>query len=76
MNYFSTIKFNEPMHDHLNFLTVAYSALSLFVMHTGNNFYELSTAVSLGKSVKNDCIENPTYEDYVKAGYKTVGCGN
>lgn len=46
MNFFATVKFNGPMTDNLNFMTVHNSAISLFVMHTGNNFYELSNAVS------------------------------
>ena len=42
--------------------------MSLFVMRTGNNFYELVNAVGIEKSMSVDCIENPTYEYYVKAG--------
>lgn len=64
MNYFAMVKFNGPMTDNLNFMNVGNSAISLFVMHTGNNFYELSNAVSTEKSVKFDCINNPTFEDY------------
>ena len=26
-------------------------------------------------SLLNVCIENPTYDDYVANGYKTIGCG-
>ena len=75
MNYFATVKFNGPMTDNLNFMNVANAAISLFVMHSGNNFYELSIAVSTPRSVNFDCIDDPTYEDYVNAG-KAVGCGH
>jgi hypothetical protein len=27
------------------------------------------------KSATNNCIHNPTYEDYVANGYQTIGCG-
>jgi hypothetical protein len=29
-----------------------------------------------GLGLVEDCIENPTYEDYIAAGKQTVGCGN
>ena len=61
MNYFATVKFAGPMTSNLNFMDVPHAALSLFVMHTGNNFYELSSAVSLGAEINYDCIKNPTY---------------
>ena len=76
MNYFATIKFNGPMTDNLNFMNIGNAAISLFVMHTGNNFYELSNAVSSKHTVIFDCINNPTYEDFKEAGNVAVGCGN
>ena len=61
MNYFSTVKFNGPMADNQNFMSVPNAALSLFIMHTGSNFYELTNAVSRSKSINFDCIDNPSY---------------
>lgn len=75
MNFFAHVKFNGPMTDNFNFISVPNAAISLFVMHTSSDFYELVNAMSKGKSVNFDCIDNPTYEDYIKAG-ETVGCGN
>ena len=46
MNFFADVMFNGPMVDNLNFKSVPSSAVSLFVMHTGNYFYELSNAVA------------------------------
>ena len=32
-------------------------------------------ALGADYTIENQCIENPTYEDYVAAGYSPVGCG-
>ncbi len=33
-------------------------------------------ALSQGNSASFSCIESPSYEDYVRNGKQTVGCGN
>jgi hypothetical protein len=45
-------------------------------MVTGDSFFEIMNSLGREKSIKNDCIENPSYEDYVMNGYKSIGCGN
>ena len=57
------------MGDNLNFKNIGDAAVSLFVMHTGNNFYELSNAVAARKTVLFDCIQDPNYEDYANNNY-------
>lgn len=42
---------------------------------TRDHWNDLMEAVSLKNTVANPCIENPTYEDFVANGYKTIGCG-
>ena len=32
-------------------------------------------ALSVGKTLGNECIVNPTYYDYKDAGFETQGCG-
>jgi hypothetical protein len=76
INLFADIKFNEPMHDRFNFLDVWNAFITLFATATGEGWDGLMVALSKDKSAINDCIVNPTYDDYVKAGYKPVGCGN
>ena len=49
--------------------------MSLFCICTGETFIDLVSTLSMGKSEFNECIEVPSYQDYVKNGYKTVGCG-
>ena len=50
--------------------------MSLFIMGTGNNFFELSNAAANGFAIDFKCIKGPSYEDYVNNGYQTIGCGN
>ena len=33
-------------------------------------------ALSYSHSESHNCVYNPTYADYKKNGYNTVGCGN
>lgn len=44
-------------------------------MATGENWNDLMYALGSENTIKNQCIENPTYDDYVAAGFKPVGCG-
>jgi hypothetical protein len=32
--------------------------------------------LGMGKSLENDCIYNPTYQDYVDNGNQPIACGN
>ena len=43
--------FSSPMTENLNFQTLFNSLVSLFVMKTGNNFYELSNAAMREHSI-------------------------
>lgn len=76
MNFFSTLKFNGPMTAHLHFKNVFDGAVSLFVISTGNNFYELFNAASQKNSILFECISNPLYEDYANNNFEPVGCGD
>ena len=58
---FGTIKINGPMHDYLNFQTLPKAYLTLYRILTGENWNDLLEAVSLERSITNQCIEGPTY---------------
>jgi hypothetical protein len=46
-------------------------------MSTGEGWDDLVTIISRDSATMgNDCIENPTFTDFVSAGNKPVGCGN
>lgn len=65
---------NGALQDNYNFQSVGTSALVLFMMSTGDNFNSVMKALSKQYSIDYQCIENPTYEDYIRYG-KPVGCG-
>ena len=69
MNFFATVKFNGPMTENLNFQTVPNALVSLFVMRTSNNFFELTNAVGITNSLLVSCLDSPSYEDYEQAGF-------
>ena len=76
MNLFARVKLQAPMHRWLNFQTVPNSLLTLFRVATGENWNDVMYALGSGNTISYQCIENPTYQDYVDAGFKPVGCGN
>lgn len=76
VNFFAQVKISDPLNEHLNFKNIGNAYLTLFVMGTGDNFFEIVNAMSRQKSVNFYCIDHPTYEDYVLNGNETIGCGN
>jgi len=42
---------------------------------TGEAWNDLLNAISLPYSLQYQCIDNPTYEDYVNNGNEPIGCG-
>jgi len=75
-NLFADVKMQGPMHEYLNFQKIALSYLTLIRVSSGESWIDLMNALGKEKGEFNDCVENPSYEDYVAAGYNPVGCGN
>jgi hypothetical protein len=48
----------------------------MFRLSTGEGWSDLVEIIQKDKSLGHDCIENPTYSDFVEAGMKPIGCGN
>jgi hypothetical protein len=69
INLFGDIKMKPPMHERLNFQSVWSSFFTLIRVATGEAWNDLMDALSKGKTIDNDCIEGPSYDDYVNAGY-------
>ena len=63
---FSEVKINGALNDHENFQTIGRAFISLVGILTGENWPLLMEALSRDKDVNYDCIDNPSYEDYVK----------
>ena len=64
------------MNSQYNFLTFGSSFLTLIAVMTGENWYELMFDLVVQPSIDFDCKQDATYDDYVEAGHKAVGCGN
>lgn len=62
-------------HDFINFMTFQDSFVTLITVMTGEGWYDKMNDLQKAKDIEYDCIDDPTYMDYVQAGEKTVGCG-
>ena len=74
---FAEIKMQDPMHERLNFQNISNAFTTLLIVATNdgwNEFFYVIGGDPTGQS-NVECIESPTFEDYIKAG-KPVGCGN
>ncbi len=67
---FATVKLNGELNDQANFQTVSQSFIMMIRIMTGENWPKLMEALSKTLSPGFDCIESPTYQDYVKNGCK------
>ena len=56
MNFFSTLKFSGPLTTNFHFMNVFDSAVVLYVMQTGNDFYEVYKAASKDNDILFNCI--------------------
>ena len=52
-----------------NFQNIGNSMLTMIRVFTGENWHEVMHAMSRTNHPFYQCIENPTYEDYVKNGH-------
>lgn len=73
---FATVKISGSLNHYVNFQNFGNSFLTLIIAMTGEGWFQIMLDLSKKKSVSFDCIENPTYQDYVDNNYQTVGCGN
>lgn len=74
---FATVMVSGSLDAHfINFMTFQQSFFTLVTVMTGEGWYEIMADVSKKKDIDYDCIENPTYRDYIQAGHTTVGCGS
>ena len=72
---FGQVKRNGKLTDTLNFESFSAGALALFVVSTTDAWTEIALSCLKRQSVDFDCIQNPTYQDYVDNNRQTVGCG-
>lgn len=75
MIYLGEIKRNGYMNAYINFETFWNAFITLFTVATADTWNYTMAAYVHGKDAWNDCVESPTYDDFVQNGYKTIGCG-
>jgi hypothetical protein len=73
---FGNVKMSDPLDDNLNFKNVGSAILLLLKVITGDAWHDVQYAVSRPYSIRFQCIQEPTYDDYLRAGGHTVGCGD
>ena len=56
----------------MNFQSLRSALVTLMLIATGDGWND----IMYGLGMDEDCVENPTYQDYIHAGNETVGCGN
>lgn len=73
---FGQVKRNGKLSDNLNFESFEKGALTLFVIATTDAWPDIAASCMKMRAPDFDCLDNPTYEDYLASGMKTVGCGS
>lgn len=75
MVLFSETKENGPMAD-THFKDISSAMLTMLRVSTGENWHELMFALGRSNSPMYECIEDPTYQDFVDNDYEPIGCGS
>lgn len=63
-NFFSQVKLTYPLSEHINFQNFANSCLSLFILHTGEIYFEMLNALKRQNSIIHQCNENYSFEEF------------
>jgi hypothetical protein len=66
MYLFAEVKKNGALNDQANFQTIGSAFINLVGIMTGENWPLMMEALSRKKDVNYDCIDAPSYEDFVK----------
>jgi Ion transport protein len=77
MILFGDVQRNGIMNDYINFENFWNAYLTLFIVGTGDSWNDIMSAFTIENSPAYQCMDNPTYDDYVNIGNNSnVGCGN
>jgi ABC-type Na+ efflux pump permease subunit len=74
--YFGEVKRSGQMNDYINFESFISAFITLFTVATADTWNLTMASFTLSRAPWYDCIENPSYDDYLANGENTVGCGN
>jgi Ion transport protein len=64
------------MSDYINFETFTSAFITLFTVATGDSWNYTTASFTHGRQADNDCLDNPTYYDYLANNRMTLGCGS
>lgn len=70
------IKRNNNMNDYINFESFTSAFITLFTVCTIDTWHLTAAAFMKSREITYQCINDPTYEDYLLNGNQMVGCGN
>ena len=74
MLYFGSVKRNDTMNDYINFETFTSAFITLFTVATGDSWNYTTASFTYELTASNYCLQDPSYEDYVRNGRQTIGC--
>jgi hypothetical protein len=69
MIYFGEIKRNYTMNDYINFESFTSAFITLFTVATVDSWNYTMMSFSFVLSPSNQCLQNPTYDDYKNNGF-------
>ena len=74
--YFGDVMRNGNMTDYINFESFTNAFITLFTVATADSWNYTMACFTNTVAPWYDCMDNPTYDDYVANDMNTVGCGN
>lgn len=62
---FANVKKNDALNEVLNFESFPKAFITMFVLTNGNSWDMLMDATTRERSILYQCIDDPSYEDYI-----------
>ena len=69
---FAEVKFNGELTTEANFMNLGNAFLMMIRVMTGEGWPKVMEAVSKKTTISYNCIDSPTYDDYVNNGCKSL----
>jgi len=75
VSLFAHVKLQTNFNHQANFTNFGRAFLTLIRASTGEAWDTIMEDITKHYSLLNQCIKDPTFEDYVANGHEPVGCG-
>lgn len=76
MIYLGETKRNGNMNDYISFESFTSAFITLFTVATGDSWNYTIASFTYSLAPNNDCIKDPSYQDYASNNFQTVACGS